>query len=143
MKKLFVGLLATLMMSAGLVALTGSTASAATCNLRYTACIATVVNNVKVNPKRKRGFRGGATVKFSVKTRGNATPRGSVTVTAVNKRGGYNQSRTLGYAGGIKTVKFSGMENGRYRFRIKFNGSGAFNDSQAVRHRNYTATRRR
>jgi len=110
-RKLVAGLLAALLMTAGMVALTNSTASAGRCP--YTGCIKTITSGKAIDAKRPGKVR----VNFRVRTRGNAVPRGAVKV--IIKGNGNYRSKVVGYPGN-DVVKFFGVPNGSYQVFIKY-----------------------
>jgi hypothetical protein len=117
MKKLIVGLLASFMVAAGLVAFSSTPATAA---CPYTACIKTTT---KVSVPAKIKVRRNATVSFRVAPArsGNAAVRGSVTVTVKRDGGGFSKVIRTSYTGGTKRVRTPRLtKTGRYGVRVVF-----------------------
>lgn len=126
MKKLLIGLLASLLMSAGLVATTSTPAAAACGNPQYPACFdtRTGLNVDRVGPRK---FRFVATV---VARGTNAKPSGKFIFT-FKKVGGGRQftSRTVSRTNRVVlTRKFS---RGRWTASVAFDGRGVFDDSRS------------
>lgn len=115
MKKLFVGLFATLLMGAGLVGVTPGSAVAA---CPYTGCVTTSTD--AGGPHRlASGHRPRTVVKVSAA--GNPKPSGSLRVTYERVKGGFSETITKGYSGGVE--RFRGpvlKKEGRYTVTVKF-----------------------
>ena len=115
MKKLIVGLLASFMVAAGLVAFSGTPATAA---CPYTACIATTTKATvpaRVRPKRAATI----TVRVTPARSGNAAVRGSLTVTVKGPR--YSKVIRTSYTGAAKRVRTTRLvRKGRYTVTAKF-----------------------
>ena len=97
MKKLITAFLFLLLMALGLVAVSGSPASAA---CPYSACINTTTT-VQAPTSIKRGHR--ARISVTVTAPGNAVPQGTVNL-SVSRNGRLVDTASLAYAGG--TIKF-------------------------------------
>lgn len=117
MKRLIIGLIAAVMMCAGLVGVS-STSANATCP--YTGCVKTKTKVTVPNAPVKKGHK--AKVCVRVTTNGNGTPKGRVTATVVKKSdGALMWSRTKQYKGGklcFTTPKL--MKKGEYSARGVF-----------------------
>ena len=112
MRKLVAGLLAALLMTAGMVALTSTTASAGRCP--YTGCIATDTSGKAVDTKRPGKVR----VNYKVRTRaGNTIPSGRVKV--IIKGNGVWRGKVRAYPG-QNAVRFFRVPNGAYQVFIKY-----------------------
>lgn len=114
MKKLILGLLAAFLMTTGLVAISGTSATAA---CPYTSCVAT-----KSSGKATVAGTGKATIKVTVAGVGtNQKPTGKVTVT-ISKKGTskvlYKAVKSL--SAGKATIKSSKLKDGKYTFKIKY-----------------------
>ncbi|WP_134768416.1 Ig-like domain repeat protein [Nocardioides sp. 1609] len=105
MKKLIVGLLFSVLLGSGLVAFSGSTASAVDCP--YTGCVKTSTQ-VNATSPAARNLR----VRATVRTAGDARPKGQVKITVTGP--GKTRSATRD-ARSASTVTFSGLKPGRYR----------------------------
>ena len=97
MKKFVVGLIAALMMAAGLVAVSGASANAKACGTYGSDCFRTY-SHVYAPDKVVRHHR--ATICVKVTTQGNGTPKGRVTVKVVRANGGFKWVDTKPYNGG-------------------------------------------
>ena len=93
MRRTFAALIAMIMMAAGLVAVSGSTATAA---CPYTGCVRT---NTKVNADDVKRHRK-ATIVVKVTTSSNKQPKGQVTVRVKRRHGGYFFVDSTRYRGG-------------------------------------------
>lgn len=114
MKRLIIGLFSAILMSTGLVAFAGSSATAAPYpGTVFTACDAGGGHRVHSGDSPHSWLR--------VKTAGNGTPRGSFTATYQLVHGDSAKSVTGKYKGGKKS--FSGPKlgaEGRYQVRVNF-----------------------
>jgi hypothetical protein len=119
-KKLIASLLVAFLMSAGLVAVTGSATNAAP-RCPYTGCVKTV-SHVNAEDKRKPGRIG---VDFRIGTRGNAEPIGVVRVIVTGNEEFRAKSVRYPFT---DAVNFSGLDEGRYQVEAKFipNKNSAF-----------------
>lgn len=109
MKKTLSVILATVLMSFGLVA---ATSSAAQADCPYASCIRTTT---QATTRAIVPTGGRVTVRVRVRAPGNAIPTGSVQVTVKRKGGGYEISRTRPYNGGRIKMRFRGLRPaGRY-----------------------------
>ena len=114
MQKFFASLIAAVVMTAGLVAFSGGTATAAP----YTGTVATSTridapNTVKVNRR--------ATIGVKVTSDGNAEPKGRVTISVTRALGGYRVTDNRAYTGSrinFTTTKLRKL--GKYIVRVKF-----------------------
>jgi hypothetical protein len=126
MQKFIASLIAALMMVAGLVAFTQSSATAA---CPYTGCVETYTK-IKAPDTVKRGDR--LTFRVNVTTAGNGEPKGRVTVRVVSRDGDYRFNDSAKFTG--DAVKFTTTrldERGKYIIKAVFDrkaGSG-FKDS--------------
>ena len=111
MRKLVAGLLAALLMTAGIVALTSSTANAGRCP--YTGCIKTDTSGKAVDAKRPGKVRAN----FRVRTSGNAVPRGWVKV--IIKGNGIYRSKVVRYPDN-NAVRFFKVPKGSYQVFFKY-----------------------
>jgi hypothetical protein len=117
MKKLIVGLLASFLVAAGLVAFSSTPATAA---CPYTACIAT---STKVSVPAQVKVRRNATVSIRVAPArsGNAAVRGSLAVTVKRVGGGYTKVIRASYTGSTKRVRTPRLnKKGRYNVTVRF-----------------------
>ncbi|WP_137293534.1 hypothetical protein [Nocardioides dongxiaopingii] len=110
MKKLIVALLFSVLMGSGLVAFSGTTASAVDCP--YTGCVKTSTQVSATSPAPRK-LRARAVVR----TAGDARPKGQVTITVKGK--GKTRSATRN-ARTPSTVTFNGLKPGKYRVIAKF-----------------------
>ena len=94
MKKYFAGLIAALMMAAGLVSFTQSTATAA---CPYTGCVVTSTDINGVHHVKRHHRQ---TFNVKVTTAGNGAPRGRVTVKVKLNKGGFSYIDSHKYNGG-------------------------------------------
>ena len=114
MQKFFASLIAAVVMTAGLVAFSGGTATAAP----YTGTVPTSTridapNTVKINRR--------ATVGVKVTSNGNAEPKGRVTISVTRALGGYRFTDNRAYTGSrinFTTTKLRKL--GKYIVRVKF-----------------------
>ncbi|WP_148611827.1 Ig-like domain repeat protein [Nocardioides rubriscoriae] len=130
MKKLFAGLLAAFLLTAGLVAATGSPAQAACGNPQYPACFETKTG-LTVSPTGNGPAR--RTFKATVRAVGTtARPVGTVTFRFKRVGGGVSfATRTLGSTGRVTiTRKF---KPGKYNVTATFTGKNGsiFDDSKS------------
>jgi hypothetical protein len=125
MKKLIVGLLAAFLMTSGLVAFSGSPASARPADCPYQGCVDTRVN-AKHNVKGKS-----VRVKVKVKAVGNVTPKGVVTLTVVKikKNGNFKAIDTI-YSSLNKKAKTKfkvrGLKKGKYAYAAEYENNEKF-----------------
>ena len=103
MKKLFSALFAAVLMPAGLVIVTGGTASADCSPTQYVGCVATKTR-ASAPAVVVKGAK--ATVCASVKAKAsNATPSGRITFKVARNAGGAFFKKTVSYSGGEVCVK--------------------------------------
>lgn len=95
MKKFVVGLIAALMVAAGLVAVSGASASAKACP--YGGCLPTYTF---IDAPAKVARHHKATICVRVGSQGNGHPKGKVTVKVVRSNGGFKFVDTKRYSGG-------------------------------------------
>ena len=123
MKRLIIGLISALLMTAGLVGVSETSATAA---CPYTGCVKTYtkVSGPKVIKKGKAG-------RFcvTVTTRGNGKPRGTVTLNIKRSKGAFEYTATKPYHGtrcfGTPVL----TKGGYYRVRAHFEGKGVYGNS--------------
>lgn len=116
MKRLIIGLISALLMTAGLVGVSSTSASAV---CPYTGCVKTATKVTVPNSPVKKGKK--AKVCVSVKTDGNGNPRGRVGIIVKRTNGGYSFLNNKPYSGGkvcFKTTKIK--KTGRYVVRATF-----------------------
>lgn len=128
MKKLIAGLFAAILTTAGLVAVSSTSASA--------ACTRYVCNNtqaVKPKPQNIRAGQKPKKVRVAVRVRGgNIAARGVVTVTITGPRG-FRKSTRVRYTGKPRAVNMPRLKRvGNYRVVIAFKGNEGFRDSRTV-----------
>lgn len=113
MKKLIIGLFASVLMSTGLVAFTGSSATADPYpGTVATNCHASGQSLVRKNRAPKSKLR--------VSTAGNGTPMGSLRAT-YKRLPGSSKSVTRGYPGGTKSFRGPRLRKaGRYKVTVKY-----------------------
>lgn len=109
MKKLIVGMVATVMVAAGLVAASGTSASAAP----YPGTVQTRTSAVGLGP-----FTGKAKVYVRVIS-DSGKPKGTVNLTFVNRKSGASTSFNRDYGGSAKTYTFD-VNKGRYSVLVTF-----------------------
>ena len=129
MKKYLGSLIAAIMMAAGLVAFTGTTATAA---CPYTGCIETSTRVTAQNPV-ERFHRAHIDVK--VTTGGNGVPKGRVTIFVRRALGGYKFTDSMVYTGGEVTFTTTKLAKlGKYIATVRFDrkAGSAFTDSDNV-----------
>lgn len=122
MKKLFLGLLSALLMAAGLIGVSETSANAADCG--YTGCVDTFTH--VSGPSR---VHKGDAARFCVKvtTGGNGKAKGLVTLNIKKKKGHFGYTATKPYRGHRRcfdTPIFN--KRGLYRVRAHFEGRGVF-----------------
>jgi hypothetical protein len=116
MKKLIVGLLASFMVAAGLVAFSSTPATAA---CPYTACIATTTTANAAAVKVRRPAT--VTVRVKAARSGNTPVRGSLTVTVKRVGGGFSKVIRSSYTGSAKKVRTPRLnKKGRYTVVVRF-----------------------
>ena len=109
MKKFLSGMIAALLMAAGLVAFSGQSAQAA-CGDQYTPCVAT-----KTKPKAKPvDSTKKPVVEVQVTANGNVKPVGVVEITVNGK------TYTANYKGGKIDVKLPKLKPGKYKVKVTF-----------------------
>ncbi len=114
MQRMFAGLIVMLMMAAGLVGVSGSSANAA---CPYTGCIRT---NTRVNADDVEQHRR-ATIVVRVTTSSNRQPRGQVTVRVKRRHGGYFFLDSTIYRGGKVYVRTDRLHKpGKYIVKAIF-----------------------
>jgi len=115
MKKLVAASVGVLVMSAGLVASTGTAAQADP----YPGTVATTttaVSAAKVKRNRTANVCGKVTV-----TSGTGTPVGTLTITVTRKSGGFSQSDSFNYAGGTVCLRTKKLKKlGKYVGEVAF-----------------------
>jgi hypothetical protein len=119
--KTVVGLFTALLVAAGLVAVTGSPASAA-CD-SYSGCVDTTTraSAPKVVVKRKRATVCGTVTAVA----SNATPRGDLRITVTRNRGRYLFTKTIPYSGGkMCTLTKKVKKTGGYTVDVAFRPNG-------------------
>ena len=115
MKKMLAAVIATVMMTFGLVA-TVSTPAQAACP--YSSCIPTTTTpKAKPSVRKNKGIRIKVTVTPQT---GTGTPVGQVRVRVKKKNGGYLKVKTVAYNGGKIRVPFKGLKVGNYVARARF-----------------------
>jgi len=114
MKKLLTAIVATALMSLGLVAAVEAPAQAA---CPYSACIPTTTK--ASHPKTISGTT--ITIGVRVKAAGSGTPTGTVRVGVKKYNGTFKAVQTKAYTGGKVSFDFSGLvKKGKYRVVAKF-----------------------
>ncbi|KQW48540.1 hypothetical protein ASC77_07255 [Nocardioides sp. Root1257] len=119
MKKLISGLIAAFLLSAGFVAVSAETASAACQKTQYTPCPVTVTKAAGAKTVKK-GKKPKAIV--SIKSAGNVKPKGKVTIIITGP--GVRSAKTITYNG--KSVSYVGpalKKKGTYKVTISFKGT--------------------
>ena len=125
MKKLLVGLLAAILMSAGLVGFSGSPANAAKCP--YSGCVKTRTVGVAISAKGSRQ----AYMKAKVRVRGSdVVPTGKVRTIVVKKKKNGNVKRVARLTGnldknGVVDFNLENLRKGKYIVIFKFKGNQA------------------
>lgn len=113
MKKLIIGLFAAILMSAGLVAFSGSTATADPYPGTVDTTTQTNANNVRQGRK--------ATVRTDVFTAGNGTPKGHLDIVVKRDAGGFVFRTTRWYDGTTDVVQTPKLKKkGRYTVSARF-----------------------
>jgi Big-like domain-containing protein len=130
MKKFISGLIAAFVLSAGFVAVSAETASAACKPSQYVQCQST---STKVTPAPKTIKAGkAAKLKVSVKSRGNVKPSGKFTIT-VKGPGGYKKVISVTAGSGTKTINLGKLKKpGKYKVTVAFKGGNGFYDSKST-----------
>ncbi|TIC79447.1 hypothetical protein [Nocardioides sp. GY 10127] len=111
MKKLIVGLLMAVLMSAGFVATTATTANAA---CPYTNCKATKTHVVSAKSPKA----GKLVVKAKVTSAAKAKIVGKLVITIT--KGGKTKKKTVAYTGSAKTVSWTGLAKGKWKVTVTF-----------------------
>jgi hypothetical protein len=125
MKQLIASIVLMLAASIGLVAGSGTAASAAECP--YTGCFATGTN-VSGSTFIKRGTHPRVTI--TVGTDGNARPKGFMRVIFKRVNGGFFQARNMYYNGSAKTIVGPQLNRpGRYEVIARFKAQAPFKAS--------------
>ncbi|MCD4533738.1 hypothetical protein LRP67_06555 [Nocardioides sp. cx-169] len=117
MKKLIVGLLAAFLMASGLVAFSGTSATAA---CPYTSCINT--NTALGGPASvRKGKKATFNIKVTAK-RGTAKPVGRIKVTIKKNGGGYSQvvNKSVSGARSVKAATRKLTKVGTYTVTVKY-----------------------
>lgn len=127
MKKLIAGLFAAILTTAGLVAVSATSASA--------ACTSYVCNQTSAaKPKPQNNVQAGKKpkpVKVEIETRGNVAAKGTVTVTV--KGPGFSKTYKVNYNGKAVNVKLPALKKaGNYKVTIAFKGDEGFRDSKTT-----------
>ncbi len=134
MKRLIVGMIAGLLMFAGLAAVSAESANAV---CPYTGCVKTATQVRVTNAPVKQGQK--ARVCVRVITAGNGTPTGRVSIAVTRTNGGYKYFDSKNYRGGQTCFKTSSIQKrGRYIVLAKYQPGartifGASNNSTAFR----------
>lgn len=127
MKKFLSGMIAALLMAAGLVAFSGQSAQAACTPDAYTECPAVAVSTkgssktIKPNKKPK--------IVVQVKAQG-VKPQGSVTITIKGKNG--SASKTVTVKNGKVTYTGPKLKKGTYKVTISFQGAKGYSDAKTT-----------
>jgi Big-like domain-containing protein len=127
MKKYLSGLIAALMMAAGLVAFSGQSAQAACTPDKYTECPAVAVSSkgssktIKPNKKPK--------IAVQVKAQG-VKPQGSVTITIKGPK--TTVSKTFTVKNGKVTYTGPKLKKGTYKITISFKGAKGYSDAKTT-----------
>ncbi|MCD4526927.1 hypothetical protein [Nocardioides sp. cx-173] len=117
MKKLIIGLLASFLMATGLVAFSGTSATAA---CPYTACVATKTT-VKAPGSVRVKKKAAITVTVKPTRAGNGVVRGNVVVTIKKNGGGFSQTLRGAYGGKAKKFTTRALNKvGAYKVTVKF-----------------------
>ena len=111
MKKLIVGLVAAVMLAAGLVSASGTTASAAA----YPGSCATTTSAIGLGP-----YKGKAKVFVRVLSNRCGKPKGKIDFTFVNKGNGNSLHFRRDYSGGERTYTFKSLNRGRYSALVTY-----------------------
>lgn len=129
MKKFFAGLVAAFMLSAGFVAVSAETASAACKPTRYVECKPTATK--ATGPKTvKKGKKPKTTITIQAQGAGEK-PKGTATVTY--KGPGVNKTVTVKVVGGKAVVTGPALKKkGTYTITVKFAASNDFKDPKTV-----------
>lgn len=116
MKKLLAVIITVFMMASGLVAFTGSSASAADCP--YTGCVKTTTTASGPSQIKKGAF---ARIKVRTQAAGNAKPTGKYKI-VVRKRGkGKIRTKSTRARSGVQTVTSGKLRStGKYKVIIKY-----------------------
>jgi hypothetical protein len=119
MKKLISVLFATVLMAAGLVVATGSSASANCTPSQYSGCVTT---KTKVSAPNSVDKGSKATVCAKVKAvNSNATPTGTVVFTVTRNKGNYFFKKSVSYSGAKVCVSTSKLKKkGGYSVSAKY-----------------------
>ena len=126
MQKFIASLIAAFLMAAGLVAFSGTSATAA---CPYTGCIKTYTK-IDAPAKVKRGNR--AKIGVRITTAGNGTAKGRVTISVKRKTGGYHFVDSKKYTGDKVWFRTSKLQKrGKYIILATFDRKpeSAFKDS--------------
>lgn len=119
MKKLISGVIAALLLSAGFVAVSAETASAACTPTKYVECQAS-----STKPAGAKTIKAGKKPKtvVSVKTQGSVKPKGTVTVTYKGP-GGFSKTVKATVVDGKVTVTGPALSKpGKYKVSVSFKG---------------------
>lgn len=115
MQKIFSAIIVAVMMAAGLVAASGSTAGAAECP--YGGCFATSTR-IDTPEGVTRGER--ARIRVKVTSAGNGAPQGQVTITVRRRTGGYFFRDSKNYDGGWVRFRTTRLPRGKFIVRAAF-----------------------
>lgn len=120
MKKLISGIIAAFLLSAGFVAVSAETASAACKPTKYTEC--TVTKTKATGAKTVKAGKKPKTV-IKVQAQGGVVPKGTITIT-ITGPGGFKKTMTVKYNG--KTISSVGpalKKKGTYKVTVEFKGT--------------------
>lgn len=127
MKKYLSGLIAALMMAAGLVAFSGQSAQAACTPSQYTECPAVAVSTKGSTKTVKSGKKPKIVVQ--VKSQAGA-PKGTVTISIKGPKG--TVTKTVTVKNGKITYTGPKLKKGTYKVTVKFKGADGVSDGKAV-----------
>jgi multidrug efflux pump subunit AcrA (membrane-fusion protein) len=126
MKKLISGLIAAFLLSAGFVAVSAETASAACRPSQYVECPATTTSTAGT-PKTVKAGKA-AKVKVTVKARGNIKPKGKVTVSV--KGPSFKKVLRSNYNGRSLSLNIGKLKKpGKYKVTVAFIGDNTKNSA--------------
>ncbi|GAB2779679.1 hypothetical protein GCM10027020_36460 [Nocardioides salsibiostraticola] len=116
MKKFLAGVITAFMMASGLVAFTGSSASAARCP--YTGCIKTATTTSGPFNVPNRTF---ARIKIRIAAAGNAKPSGKLIIVVRKQGKGKIRVKTTRYNGTPKVIRSGKLfGKGKYKIIVKY-----------------------
>ena len=129
MKKLISGLVAAFLLSAGFVAVSAETASAACKPTQYTQCKPTSTSTAGSSKSVKKGKKPKVVV--TVKAQGGGKPSGTATVSI--KGPGIKFSKNLTVKNGKLVYTGPALKKkGTYKVTITFKAKGAYKDAKTV-----------